>query len=574
MCITTTTRCLVFLCSFCVVCIQIGYGLASITCTTAGELNSTCLPSGACYEEHSIPEQQEECESKLLHINKTVSFSGYNITECDRDHTGFNRCNALKAIDHAYLVSSLSFTIVPLDAQHFSMDVSWSWFDDDFKSTHGKLVGYELRISSVAARSDATMKCLCIWEPFLRNISLGFDPALHYRASSFNKEENMMVTLFTLPYNEIWQYKLYSVNELMSWPITCQNYDRTDTDIFCPVQLPNAPTRVSVLSRLSANATKELDVSWISRSVAPPPSETYYATVFDNLNNITMRFVVIGSRNIKISGLHANTNYSFHVQVYSICSGISLFYSNYSRDIGCGALSNITKESFLLSTTASPVFPISTGYTHFHNHRVLFIASTSIMASLILAFALVGLLFLSIFLYHKRYRMGIREDPNPSPLQLVDPQSKLDALVLYSQGSPTSEQIEIEQYIVCLLKRDRLKVLSCNDHTEKTIMQWVEENARSAHAVFVVCNKEFYNEWGMQFRTPLINSLEVIIASAVSQKTIKKYATVLLKPSDEQYIPDNLYLKGIRSFVVGARATTRNRAEFISFIKMQHLLNK
>ena len=41
-------------------------------------------------------------------------------------------------------------------------------------------------------------------------------------------------------------------------------------------------------------------------------------------------------------------------------------------------------------------------------------------------------------------------------------------------------------------------------------MQWVEENARLAHAVFVICNKQFGLDWKMELRPQLVNSLEMI----------------------------------------------------------------
>lgn len=565
---TATSGCLVFLASFCVLWIQMGCEPASITCSTNGDQNSTCHRSGLCYEEHSIPEQLDKCKHKQVHINKTVSFSGYNITECERGRTGFDRCNAVGVNLKAYLVRSLPYAVVPLDAKHFSMNVSWTWFEEDFKRAHSQLVGYELWVSRSdrLSRNKKTVKCLCIWEPDLRSVSLGYDPVLQYKASSFNMEANMEVRLFTLPYEEKWHYRQYSSPNETTWPITCKNYDIGNGTTFCPVRLPSVPTGVKVLSRLSADVTKELDVSWVSESAGHPP-EIYYTTVLDDLNNVTLRFVVNRSRHIKISGLRVGTNYSVQVQGYSMCSGISSFYSGFSSEIGCGTWSELMNESFQVPITVSPTG--STRYPPSHDHHVIFISSTITMAVLILAILLVVILSVSIFLYRKWYSMRIRMDP--SSIHLVDPLRKLDALVLYSQSTPTLEKIEIEQYVVSFLKHARFKVLSCNDHTERTIVQWVEENARSAHTVFIVCNKHFCKEWTMQFRTPLLNSLEMIITSAVGQKSIEKYATVLLRPSDEQYIPNHLYLKGMRSFVVGARATPRNREEFIGFIKMHRL---
>ena len=53
----------------------------------------------------------------------------------------------------------------------------------------------------------------------------------------------------------------------------------------------------------------------------------------------------------------------------------------------------------------------------------------------------------------------------------------------------------------------------------------------------------------------------------MGQSKIKKYATILLQSGDEKYIPDNLYFKGVKSFVVGNCASYegRNMASYIKF---------
>ena len=78
---------------------------------------------------------------------------------------------------------------------------------------------------------------------------------------------------------------------------------------------------------------------------------------------------------------------------------------------------------------------------------------------------------------------------------------RVDAFVLYSFSTPTHEKIEIEKYIVGFLKLQHFKVISCNDHTEKTIMQWVEENARLAHVVFICLQQAIFLGLENEFKT-------------------------------------------------------------------------
>lgn len=139
---------------------------------------------------------------------------------------------------------------------------------------------------------------------------------------------------------------------------------------------------------------------------------------------------------------------------------------------------------------------------------------------------------------------------------------KPDVLVLYSLKTPKSEQELIERCVVARLKQ-RYHVNSCNDHTEKTIMQWVEEQARYAHSVLIICNKSFHAEWNSGHRGPLLNSLVAIINSAVSHDNISKYATVLLTSGSDQYVPDNLYIEGMTRFVVEMEGEDADMEDFL-----------
>ena len=177
----TTINFLALLISCIVLWSKNGCALASVTCSTTGEFNSGCHLSGSCYEEHPTQDQVKECKNKEVYVNPTDPFAGYNITECDVVPTGFDRCPARKAGAIRNLVqSNILYTVIPLDVRHFSMDIRWSWFEFDIRRACERLVGYELTIS----RPGETVKCLCIWEPDLRNISLGFDPHLQYSSSS------------------------------------------------------------------------------------------------------------------------------------------------------------------------------------------------------------------------------------------------------------------------------------------------------------------------------------------------------------------------------------------------------
>jgi len=512
--------------------------------------NTSCHLGQSCSSDHSTSSQLAECPTESRSSRGTTpSYNEYNISRC----TARRHCASRTNLDAAlkFKVKEVTGIVRPVNVSHFTLDVHWNWFPSDLSRTQGKLEGFELRILN----NSNSVVCLCIREPSITNISLALEDALEYKSSN----PSMAIKLSTFPYDGDWLSNEYTQEETMNWPKECSGSH------VCLPKLPSAPRVLNtplMWTGLGADGS-ELALAW-----TPLPNiDIFYVNLENPAFNETLTYFVNGSYSVKLRGIPPRESWTVRIQGYSPCSGLSGYYSGRSTNIGCGVWSQ--REYIRLpGTTSTP--SISSGSIPPAKSQILLGVTLAFALPVLLATVMVSVAVCLCYWKSTTKPGSVYKDiENPVLAMNVifTKPPKLDALVLYSLSTPTHEKIEIEKYVVGFLKQQHFKVISCNDHTEKTIVQWVEENARLAHVVFVVCNKQFGLDWKMDLRPQLVNSLEMIVASAVGQNKIKKYATILLRPGDEKYIPDNLYFKGMKSFVVGSGSSRDEKANFASFIK-------
>ena len=536
---------------------QINFGL-TVRCET--DNTSSCYQSSSCLTNHPLPQQVEQCHRNYVYNNEPAMYGSYNVTECPANG---HHCDAY--VNHNentalyFKIRSVSSMLYSLDPLYFSMNVRWNYTDVQraINQPVYPLRGYELRVQ----QNDSVLKCLCIWEPHLFNISLG----TKFRFRSFS---SMTIKILTLPLGRNLRESYFTTHNSSDWPSTCNTRGLVHDLSNCPINIYSSPRNVQSYSRFSSDGTKALQISWNhpETSLPPPLDVSYYVNVAGEHDNFT--FVVNGTQSVTINDLESSQNYSVQVQVYSPCSGYSSFSSSSTGLIGCGMLSGPVSEtpiittSSVISTTQSEPLPTSSMATASAILGV-FIAVPLIL-SMLLLFLLSAVIILILY---KRKEKQLPFYAKIFPNFFLD-KSQLDVLVVYSLNTPEAEQCDIEKFVVGRLKQRGFSVRSCNDHTEKTIMQWLEEQARIAHSVFIVCNKSFFKEWNAQNRTQLINSLKTIIDSAVSQGSIEKFAMILLEKGHTQYIPDNLYLRGTMKFVMGEKSKLLDMDKIIKFIKI------
>lgn len=555
----------------------------SVECHTSRGLrteapdDSRCSQSGPCLSEHPPHDEQQQCQELYPHV-EPAAMPSY-VQECPKEAPYYSRCNEL--VNHTvsdkqfFLITSVCSELLSLDPQHFAVNVSWDYRDAVKASTEPppskQLRGYEVRIR----QNDALVPivgCWCISDRNVSSIAIGtggLNPRFQYRAST-----TMRVEVLTLPYDPQYVEAEYLTFQSRDWPSECNDRSVMRTPESCTPPLLPSPWNVRVNSTRTGDSTKDLAVTWSHSSPAPPP-HIYYVYGASDQGNFSV--VVNGTKQVTVTGLNTSGTYTVRVQGYSPCAGISAFLSSVvDLGIGCGGLSDgvpeppdpplpITPEH--AANTTQP--PLQVPY-----HPVSLLLALLLSALVVLVTALTAMFVLLGVLVYRRNRKSrsqttcIIADPVWGTNYKYTPvKVKPDVLVLYSLKTPSSEQELVERCVVAELKR-HYHVNSCNDHTEKTVMEWVDEQTRHAHSVLIICNKSFHSEWNSRGRGRLLNSLNAIINSAASHENLSKFATVLLQSDSNQYIPDNQYIQGMTSFVVDVDDEYAGVEDILTFLKL------
>ena len=563
----------------CIVILSLIQGHAtSVTCDLGA---SNChIMSNSCLRDHPISKEVSQCEG-MFKREAISGYAGLNISECCNQDDTSSPCltasHKTRIQSQYYQLKQFSFELYSLDPWHFSVNVSWIY--DDFEQALGDgLKGYELRVIEPRQSTDRILKCLCIWEPHIRRIALGNDSHLYFRSPSPSSSA-LKVKIITLPYDPVYHSRdrpgvdFYSMDKTVNWPSSCNDDSLEQNQGVCPIPLYDSPRNVRVTPfEMISNGTKELQVSWDHPSSSQPPPTTYYVEVSSEYENWTL--TTNETQSIIIKGLDLRLNYSVRVQAYFRCSGLSSFYS--SREIGCGRFSDLISEEVPLSTSSGETtMRIKEMKTTAHSLSAtemfttdpfiatsLYIALPLVVVTIVLIISIVGLTFYFLKRPSKRQRFYLTNAPRNN-------NNKQNVLVLYSQDTSTKKQVMIQTYVVGRLRQEGFKVLSCNDHTEKLIIQWVEEQTRLASSVLIVCNKNFYREWNSHEGSHLMNSLEIIINSAIANRSIEKYAIVLVEKGDECYIPNNTYLESMKCFIMEKQ--TCDLEKIVSFLRNNQL---
>lgn len=507
------------------------------------------------------------------------------VQECPKLDRFYLRCdevvNHVDREDEYFKIRSVSSELLSLNPQYFAVNVSWDYPDAVKAFTlpppSKRLRGYEVRIR----RNNVVVGCWCVSGHNVSSIAIGAGrtPRFQYTAST-----TMKLEVLTLPFDPKYGEAHYLTSQSRDWPPECNGYSVARAPGSCTPPLVPTPWNVRVNSTPTDDSSKKLAVSWSHSSPTPPP-HVYYVYGASDHGNFSV--VVNGTKQVAITGLNSSGTYTVWVQGYFHCSGTSAFISGgftRSAAIGCGGLSDWVAESTSLPLGSPPVpttplvFTTTTTTTTQLPHQHIPLLLPLILSGL--AVVLGSLTAVSVLLGVLIYRC-YRKSPSPIIVDEHDlgyeyqvivpqikpkPKVKPDVLVLYSLKTPSSEQELIECYVVARLKQ-KYRVNSCNDHTEKTVVQWVEEQARHAHSVLIVCNESFHSDWNSRDRSPLLNSLNAIINSAVSHDNLSKFATVLLRSDSDRYIPDNLYIEGMTSFDVDVDGVYADMEDVFNFLK-------
>ncbi len=549
--------------------------LAAVSCHTDNPVSSSCYQTDSCLTDH--PPLQEKNKCLEMYQSSEVSMYPPHVESCPVNR----RCNSFTSHSQNewqyFALRSVDLEITAVDALHFKVNVSWDYPDVErainISQPERRLQGYELRLYE----NNSEVECLCIWARRVFNTIIGLNHTLRYRPST-----TLQARVYTLPFSNNFLADSYAKwSDQVPWPRTCNTEGISFDPGFCPPPLYQQPQHILTRSTVFPDSTTEIQVSWLHPSTSSEPNQlNYYVNCI--YQNYSYTFLANGTHNITISGLDASQDYYIQVQAYSSCSGFSSFSSTSGPgEISCGILSKLIRVSGVETTSLTTSEPItettsSTSATSQGDYlllNVIIALVTVVMALLLLVLVVSIVIYLRC--HYRRPNVSNTEDSMIHYIKYMVCKTEvvlLDVLVLYTLETPKEEQALIETYVVSRLLYRNFEVRSCNNHTEKTIVDWVEEQARLARAVLIVCNKSFYREWNLpsQQRSPLVNALATIIQSSVSEGDIKKYATLLLGEKSEQYIPDNSYLKSMEVFVLKMDSSDRDMEKIAEFVKDCH----
>ena len=515
---------------------------AVLNLATQGQ-SGICESSGICQETKRLcqPDGINSCfPGSGAVLLKTVTFDGEGAGEkvqtCIR-----SRCT-VPDITSNIILKNITLNYVSMNPRYFKLRVSWS-----LTESSGYRGGYELRVIDL---NDEILLCYCIVNSNRTRVTIN---GLRY------ENLKMLKSIDVLPY----RHPHINENDIkVSAPLHqnikgCADVEHNGT--ICSSKPFPKPENLSVESSVCRNDTKTLNITWDPPNVDSdvPLPEVYHLSLYSNPFNYiyTQRFAVRGANQVGLVHLSATLNYKVYVTPYRMCSGLG----SASINLGCGAKSSEFEKRIDNCDSNTPD-SITTLYrsegTVMEQLNVTFDMNlVPVLCVVILLLTLVvTAVVLFVFLYTKLNKLHRSEKHSSNcPTVMVD--YKYNVFVFYLSSTSQTHKVYIQKYVICnLLKLKHFKVVTSDDINKGNICKWLEDAVNSADSVLLVGNEEFFSEWGKKECSPDLNSLELLIYAAVSQKTIAKFGFISIGESmTDVTIPDNSYLKLLPVFFMGKK---------------------
>ena len=128
------------------------------------------------------------------------------------------------------------------------------------------------------------------------------------------------------------------------------------------------------------------------------------------------------------------------------------------------------------------------------NEETLAIISVTISASIVLIVAII----IAITVFVRKRCSGdqvdfVENSRNPSPVPLG---RSLSIVALYSIRTPAEDIDRINKLLACGLSDYNIKVETPDTTKPREVQkEWIEKGLIESHAVLLVCNKQFEEEW-------------------------------------------------------------------------------
>ncbi len=439
-------------------------------------------------------------------------------------------------------LDSVQLRYVSISPKFLAICVSWN-VSQSSGSSGGFVVETIKGLERVNLRycvSDSTRREMCINN-------------LEYRVYHGQASQTLRVYPFPLAGDDIVQVHKRSAvirNDLAG----CSDADSSVG--ICGPNAYKAPMNVTVMSRVCDEGVKDLSISWLPPPEAKIAPQVYYVSLYVSRRR-WKSFKVINSSQITVRNLSANVNYTTVVRAYGRCAGLGDYYTNNlhscgTNQLGCGRPTfRITEQwADCPRATSQPAY----SNNHATTSQVLkdsspqntAIIAVSVTVVVSCAFVIVLVVFAIVGIFKWRSSDSI---VFPTALQ------KPKIFVFYSPSMCDSRLKSLQERIVCLLL-EYFEVVTPDDISSGNISMWLEDTVKSVHSILLVANKEFCCDWNKSKddRSPVMNSLELLISSAAAQNSIGKFGFVSSEDGlQDVFVPDHSYLKLMPVFLLGQK---------------------
>ena len=327
----------------------------------------------------------------------------------------------------------------------------------------------------------------------------------------------------------------------------------------CGIKQYKRPQNITVISTLCEDETKKLDIIWKHPELSDDeivPSK-YYIYLFNQRREILDIFVVDKDLKVCILNLSGQHSYYVGIQAYRMCAGLGNYGTTGNHKLGCGKLM-IVEENHVTHPNDCLLKNKTTAFTEFYGvssvkiivngkgldlHTVILIV-TLCSLSLIICVAAFAIILIYALLKYCGNTMS----------SFVCPQKTQQKVFVFFSPSTSEASLEyIQKHIICNLL-EYFDIVTPNDLTSGNISVWLEESMNSVDSVLIVGNKDFRYDWEQEERSPLLNSLELLVSAAASQNTIGKFCFISVADSTSDVsIPNNSYLKLMPVFLMGQK---------------------
>ncbi len=518
-----------------------------IECITV-EINCLiCKTTGICHEINS------KCKNDLLQACFPDSESFFHHTKyLSNEPSGEQESSDIAAPSHEACfgperLTNISLLKIRLDyfsinPDYFSICVAWNL--TEYSGHYG---GYEVR---VIGKYNNIVYRYCIRNPYQTHICINkfrYDEIPTYAA----------IEVLPYPVASDDNEQLHKKSRDLRADIEgCADIHHNGT--ICSMKQYQAPRNVVVTSAICNDYTKEINITWNHPANTYAVPMAYYIYIYNESKKEIIHILkVTNSLQIQLHNLSANYRYLVRIQAYHNCSGLGDYGTTGSHRFGCGKIKEqkevynqefacqFVEESSTVSSQFDKTFTTNVPFSQIAAN-VDIVLFSSLFCTIIVVIGTATLAIFTLFLVLKYCKKKISS--------FVYPQRTPRKVFVFCSPSMSQASLEHVQKHIIRSLLDYFDIITPSDIDSGNISMWLEDSMNSVDSILIVGNKDLCQDWEKEERSPLLNSLELLVSAAASQNTIGKFCFISDADSTSDVsVPNNSYLKLMPVFLMGQK---------------------